>query len=239
MEKNRYRYLFFDLDNTLFDFNEAERQAFEKVCMVYGIRFCPELFAFYHAVNDALWKSLERGEVTQKDLQTRRFEEVCRQVKKTDVCCEEMNRDYRNFLAECSVMVPGALNVVQGLSETCTICLVTNGVSKTQRKRLQGSPLMEVVSEVFISEEVGFHKPQKEFFDYVLEKTGAGRQEALVIGDSVTSDILGGKNAGIDTCLYDPLGKGYPEEIRPDFTIRKLDELFVIVSDGAGSPVPG
>ena len=60
MEKNRYRYLFFDLDNTLFDFNEAERQAFEKVCMVYGIRFCPELFAFYHAVNDALWKSLER-----------------------------------------------------------------------------------------------------------------------------------------------------------------------------------
>ena len=84
-----------------------------------------------------------------------------------------------------------------GLSETCTICLVTNGVSKTPRKRLQGAPLMgEAVSEVFISEEVGFHKPQKEFFDYVLEKTGAGRQEALVIGDSVTSDILGGKKCG-------------------------------------------
>lgn len=225
MEKKRYQYLLFDLDNTLFDFNAAEAQALEKVCGKYGICHSEELLSFYHRVNDALWKSLERGEITQRELQPKRFEEVCRHVGKEGVCYEQMNDDYRDFLSQCSVMIPGALSVCRHLSKSHTICLVTNGVSRTQRGRLKGAPLMEYVSDVFISEEIGYHKPQKEFFDYVLSKIGAEREDALVIGDSVTSDILGGKNAGIAACLYDPRHKGYPEAIKPDYCIQKLEEL--------------
>lgn len=226
MERKRYRFVLFDLDNTLFDFNAAEKQAFERLCRMHGIAYSGELFAFYHQVNDALWKHLERGEITQKELQPKRFEEVCLHVGKESACYEQMNEDYREFLSQCAAMIPGALDVCQRLALSHTICLVTNGVSKTQRGRLDGAPLMEYVSHVFISEEIGFHKPQREFFDHVLKTIGAKREEALVVGDSVSSDILGGKRAGIDTCLYDPLDKGYPEEIRPDFVIGSLEELL-------------
>lgn len=229
MGKRTYQYLLFDLDNTLFDFNKAECQAFQKVCEKYEIDYGRELFEFYHQMNDALWKSLESGEINQKELQSKRFEEVCRYVGKRQVCYEKMNADYRLFLSRCSEMIPGALEVCQKLAHSFSIYLVTNGVSKTQRNRLKGSKLMDYVSDVFISEEIGFHKPQKEFFEYVLSHIGSEKSEALVIGDSITSDILGGKQAGIPTCLYDPTGKGHPKDIVPDFTICDLSELLDIL----------
>ena len=229
MGRRAYPYLLFDLDNTLFDFSKAERQAFKKLCETYGICYNKELFVFYHQVNDALWKRLERGEITQKQLQPKRFEQVCRYVGKQQVCYEKMNTDYRIFLSQCSEMIPGALEICEKLEQSFSIYLVTNGVSKTQRNRLKGSKLMDYVSDVFISEEIGFHKPQKEFFEYVLSHIGAEKNEALVIGDSITSDILGGKHAGIATCFYDPMGKGYPKDIVPDFTIRDLSELLNIL----------
>lgn len=229
MEKKVYQYLLFDMDNTLYDFNEAERQAFQQLCQRYGISYSEELLRFYHQVNDGLWKRLEKGEITQKQLQPKRFEEICRYVGKKGLCHGEMNDVYRGFLAECGVMIPGALEICRKLSETFTLCLVTNGVSKTQRGRLRGAKLMEYVSGVFISEEIGFHKPQKEFFDYVLKQMEAKADNALVIGDSVSSDILGGIQAGIDTCLYDPKKKGYPSDIIPTYSINRLEELLEIL----------
>ena len=229
MEKKTYPYLLFDLDNTLFDFNAAERQALERVCKKYEILYSEELFAFYHRVNDSLWKCLERGEITQSQLQPRRFELVCLHVGKEQVNYEEMNAYYREYLSDGSVMIPGALEVCRRLAAAHRISLVTNGVSKTQRKRLEGAELMHYVSDVFISEEIGYHKPQTEFFQYVLQAIGAEPKEALIIGDSLTSDILGGNQAGIDTCLYCPGPEPQLDAIRPTHRIKRLEELLTLL----------
>ena len=227
----KYTFLLLDCDGTLMDFEKAEAQALEKLFQELGLVFKPEYRPLYHKINDACWKALERGEMTKEQLQKQRFrtfgEAIC-----ADFPAERAGERYIELLGEGSFLLPGALQVCQRLSQTHKLYLVTNGVEKTQIKRLSRSEIKEYILEMFVSEAVGIAKPDPRYFQYVFEHIPGFRpEEALMVGDSLSSDIRGGLNAGIDTCWVNPSGQMRPEGWDITYEIRDITELPGILGE--------
>ncbi len=223
--KKRYRALFLDLDNTLLDFDASESEAFKKVLVRFGMKPEDEFVREYHQINRQCWELFEEGKLEKSTVLIRRFEIFFSGHGRGEVS-SEAEALYRAFLGESAILIPGALELCRDLSREYRLYAATNGVAQTQYKRLKKSGLTPFFSGVFVSEEAGSQKPQKEFFDYCFRKIeeaslGAGEgsgcslagekdrypvrpEEVLLIGDSLTSDMRGGENAGIDTCWYNP-----------------------------------
>lgn len=200
----RYDYVLFDADNTLFDFDEAERRALRRVLEGRGIRLTPELDERYHAINRGLWARFDRGEVRQDWLLVERFAVFLRELG-SGLDPDALNRDYLRELGACGVLLPGAEELCRSLSGVCTLAIVTNGASVAQRGRFFNSPIREMFSGLFISEELGYQKPQREFFDVTCRDLGIfDRSRAVVVGDNLRTDIQGGINAGLGTIWYNP-----------------------------------
>lgn len=227
-----YTHLLFDLDGTLFDFDAAEHNAFRKTCETFHLPYSDKLMQTYAQINDSYWKLFEQGKVSQPELAVRRFADLYAHLNlKGDA--NQANLCYRRYLGESSQLLPDAVPVCQALSEKYTIALITNGIADVQRNRLSNSPLMKYTNNVFISEAIGSQKPQKEYFDYVYAKLHIAPSEALVIGDSLTSDILGAQNAQTDSCWYNPAKKINPHpHIVPTYEISHLPQLLsMLLSD--------
>lgn len=200
----RYDYILFDADNTLFDFDEAERRALRKVLEGHGFPLTKELNERYHAINRGLWARFDRGEVRQDWLLVERFAILLRELG-SGMDPAALNRDYLMELGKSGVMLPGAEQMCRALSDACTLVIVTNGASVAQRGRFDSSPIRPLISGLFISEELGYQKPQKEFFDVTCREMGiSDRARAVVVGDNLRTDIQGGINAGLDTIWYNP-----------------------------------
>ncbi len=198
----KYTHILLDADNTLFDFNAAERLAVNALMKAHGFRPSRKYVRLYHEINDGWWKRLERGEVTLEQLQQRRFEQFTETVG-MDGDPADINSEYKGNLGRFgTVLMPGALAFVKRLSRSHHLYIVTNGLASTQHQRFDRSPVLEYVDRLFISEEVGISKPEPEYFDYVVDAIGAPREQMLIVGDSLTSDIKGGAASGIDTCWY-------------------------------------
>jgi len=222
----QYTHLLFDLDGTLFDFDAAERAAFYKTCEEFHLPYSPELMTTYTRINESYWKLFEQGKVTQPELAVRRFADLYDylQINGDPV---QTNLFYRRSLGESSTLFPDALPVCRKLSSKYTLAFITNGIADVQNRRLSGCPLMELTSHVFISEAIGSQKPQKQYFDYVYDKLSIKPSQALVIGDSLTSDILGAQNTNTDSCWYNPHNKQNTyAHIHPTFEISRLDQLL-------------
>ena len=227
--KKHYPWLFFDADGTLFDYNRAEAAAFRKAFELLQLQFEEGYLDVYQKINRELWKALERHEITPAVLRVRRFEQLLGALQLTG-SAEDLNLAYVEQLGLCTDLIDGAYEVVETLSRISRIAIVTNGLESVQRSRLMRSTIRPFVTELIISEEVQAAKPHTSFFDAAFARTGnPSRSDVLMIGDSLSSDIQGGINYGIDTCWYNPGGESKPESLSITYEIGRLQDLLEAV----------
>lgn len=221
----RYKALLMDVDGTLLDFDRAEAVAFTKVLEKYGFNPEERLIQEYHKINQECWEAFEIGQMERDRVLTVRFERFFGRHGRS-VSGGEAEEAYRVWLGEGAYLMEGAVEILDYLKERYPLYVVTNGVGATQRKRLKASGLAPYFRDIFISEEAGSQKPQKEFFEYCFARIAeAEPEEMMVIGDSLTSDIQGGVNAGTDTCWFNPQGKENRKALPVTREIRRLSEL--------------
>ena len=224
-----YPYLLFDADNTLFDFDQAERNAHLLLCRAHGLAFSEEGYQLYHKCNADLWRDFDRGLCTKEYLLVERFRRYLA-ITGERADPEALNRDHLRALGEGAMLLPGAEELCRVLSRDHRLYLLTNAVASVQKTRFANSAIAPYFQGVFISEEVGVGKPDPAYFEYVFRAVpGLTRDNALVIGDSLTSDIQGANNAGLPCCWFDPKGLPRPQGLRVDYVIRNLEELYDIV----------
>ena len=224
-----YEFLLLDLDDTILDFKMAERIALSKTLLSFGLEPTEAVCARYSQINQLHWEMLERKELTREQVKVGRFEmlfaEYGLQVD-SDVCA----RRYMENLAQGHYFLPGAEAAVARLSEKYKLYLVSNGTTDVQMSRLESAGIGKYFQEIFISQEVGVDKPDKVFFDRCFAMIpGFDKQKAMIVGDSLTSDILGGRNAGITTCWVNPKEKSAREDIPADYQIKALSELEALL----------
>ncbi|MBQ8208244.1 MAG: YjjG family noncanonical pyrimidine nucleotidase [Clostridia bacterium] len=225
----RYDTILFDADGTLFDFIRGEREALVAACKIYGYELGEADVKEYSAINDSLWKALERGEVDKETLRVKRFE-IFGKLKGFDCDLDKLSHDYTDKLSEQRFLIDGALEIIEKLSGKCRLYIITNGIGYVQRNRFALSPIYKYFSELFISEEVGYEKPSIHFFEYVAERIpDYDPSKTLVVGDSMTSDMKGGIRAGLDCCYFSPKGRGIPAGSGIKYCITKLSELEGII----------
>ncbi len=229
MSVAKYEFLLLDADGTLFDFPRAEREALCDALRETGIDPTEERIAKYSEINDGFWKMLERGEIDKTTLRTARFEVFCKHYGiDTDVA--RLAKRYTDALSTKGFLISGALEVCRTLAARFKLYIITNGIATVQRGRFEPSPLREFIRELFISEELGAEKPSVIYFDAVAARIpDFDRKSALVVGDSLSSDMRGGVNAGIDTCWFNPKGKGAPADLPITYEIHALEELIPLV----------
>ena len=224
----RYDTLLFDADDTLLDFRAAERDALFRLFAAHGLQMTDELHTAYSGYNQSLWRRLERGELTREQLLQTRFSGFFAQIgAKLDGSLAE--EEYRGYLAENASLIPGAREVCTELAKRHCLCVITNGISNTQRARMKLSGIEPLFRHVFISQDIGYAKPDLRFFSAVFHALpGAKPEKTLIIGDSLSSDILGGIRAGVDTCWFCPGGLPEKPEIEPTWRITDLTQLLPI-----------
>lgn len=225
-----YQFLLFDLDDTLLDFGAAEKIALPKLFAAHEFSLTPEIEEVYHEINSGLWQALEEGKITREQLMEIRFGKTFEYFGQ-HVNGRELDAEYRNYLAESRVFVEGALEVIQALSPNYELYITSNGVSDTQNKRLEVTGLAPYFQQVFVSENTGYQKPMKPFFDFVFERIpNFDPTKAMIIGDSYSADIMGGAGAGIDTCWLNPQKKQI-KVVEPTYTIEKITQLVTILNN--------
>lgn len=224
------RNILFDLDDTLFDFQKAERIALSKTLSELGIEPEEEVLCRYNVLNQAQWKRLERGELTLDEVKITRYRLLFEELG-TDADPQEATKRYEHWLGMGHYYIDGAPELLKTLYGKYRLFLVSNGTPAVQRSRLKSAGIESYFEDIFISQEIGHKKPDRDFFEYCF--THAQKmlpQESVIVGDSLTSDILGGKNAGIRTIWFHPKetqvnAQNTGEKICPDDTIRSLSEL--------------
>lgn len=221
-----YRYILWDIDGTILNFLEAEKTAVRKCFEIHGLGVCTdEMLKEYSEINARYWQLLERGEMTKHDILVGRFAEFFRKHGLPEAAAEPFNNDYQIRLGDSIVYNDHAPEVLNALKGKAVQCAVTNGTKIAQERKLRESGLNDIFDYIFISEDVGYEKPDTRFFDKVFETLGfPDPSEMIIIGDSLTSDIRGGINAGIDTCYYHSPEK--PCGMNADYDITDLGELI-------------
>ncbi len=224
----KYSTLLFDADNTLLDFSKAEHISLVKTMQNYGVPVNDDNIRAYVDINNSLWKRLEKKEITKPELKQIRFRLFFDTIGfgfSGDAL--EVNEHYLGLLSQCGYTMNGATELAGKLFLAgYEIYIITNGIAKTQAQRLKKSGLLPFVKEVFVSETVGFPKPDKRFFEHVLQKIPEkDKNKIIVIGDSLSSDILGAANADLDCIWLNAENTALPEDYRVDYTVNSLKEL--------------
>jgi 2-haloacid dehalogenase len=223
-----YKILLFDLDDTLLDFSANEADSLNKLFQEHGYTLSDEILQVYKSVNKQLWADYENGKIILDEVLNSRFSETMLRLGQA-VDGIEWEKQYRELLGNGCQLMEGALEVCQSLSISYRLFVVTNGVAKTQMKRLKQSGLYEFFEDVFDSQSIGSQKPSKEFFKYVMSHIkDFEKKEALMIGDSLSTDIKGGLLSGIDTCWINVKSQNGSADIDSTFTITCLKELYDI-----------
>lgn len=201
-----YKFLLFDLDNTLLDFNADMTMAFERLYRSQGWDayrpYSRSMLDLYESCNNKWWKKFERGECAKPELFVNRFVEFL-EAAEFPGDPSELNEKYFHFLGQGGVCFPGVREMLKELEKTAEIYIITNGNGATARTRIRNSGLLPLIRNYFVSETIGYAKPDVGYFEYVFSHIpGFERDKALVIGDSPSSDIQGAVNAGVDSLWY-------------------------------------
>ncbi len=225
----KYTTLLFDADGTLLDFHRSEREAVCDCFEFFGIPISEEYLDKYSEINTIHWKMLERGEIEKKRLYSARWQAFF-DFYGYDINAEAISKMYLEKLSEKAYILEDAESVCRRLAEKCRLYIITNGNKNVQDGRMSRLEFSNLFLDKFISEEIGFEKPCIEYFNIVTSRIpDFDPRKTLVIGDSLTSDIQGGINAGLDTCWYNPCGVPKPDEMNINYTIKQLSEIEDII----------
>lgn len=199
-----YTAILLDMDGTLLDFEKCESNALETIFARYGYPYSPEIRSRYNTINSRLWKEYEEGTISKSIIHSTRFEELFQEIGiQGDGLA--FNQEYLAELGKNWYPIDGAREVCRLLSSRFRLYLATNGVGMAQRSRAQGSGILPYLEGMFISQEIGAQKPLTAFFEYAASHiSGFRKEETLIVGDSLTSDMKGGLNFGLDVCWFNP-----------------------------------
>lgn len=222
----RYEILLWDVDQTLLDFEKSQEYALKSSFEKFGMKVNDKILSRYSEINEGYWKRLEKGEVTKAELLTGRFAMLFKELGITHVMAENFEPTYQEALGSVFYFRDDADLLCRKLKGRVRQYAVTNGVSKTQRNKLRLSGLDQILDDIFVSEEMGCPKPQTEYFEACFHKIpDFKREKAIIVGDSLSSDMQGGNNAGIACCWYNPDKKVNTSGLKIDYEIINLWEV--------------
>ena len=225
--------ILWDIDGTLLNFEAAEKNAIRACFASHGLGECSdEMLKRYSVINRKYWEALEKGELTKPQVLVGRFREFFEKEGLPVDKAESVNAQYQVLLGDTVVFCDDGYELVNKFKNQVKQVAVTNGTKIAQDKKLVKSNLIELLDDVFISDVLGVEKPNKEFFDIVFERIGVFKNdEILIVGDSLTSDIRGGNNAGILTCWYNPKKLENTIGVHVDYEISNLWEIEQILAN--------
>ena len=223
--------ILWDVDGTLLDFLAAEKAALQSLFEEFGMGECTdELIARYSKINRSYWERLERGELTKPEVLVGRFREFFETEGYDSSVAEEFNEKYQLRLGDTIVYCDDSYEIVKSLKGKVKQYVVSNGTVIAQTKKLKRSGLGELMDGIFLSEQLGVEKPNIGFFDQVFDSIGeCNKEEVLIVGDSLTSDICGGNQAGIVTCWYNPRNEQVSGDYQIDHEISDLHEVYKLL----------
>lgn len=223
-----YAWCLFDADGTLFDFECTSARALERTFVDFRATYEPTFIDLYRSIDEALWEALEREELSRENLHVKRFADLLAAVGvKRDA--KAFADRYLEHVGRGTDLIEGAESVVASLAGSARLALITNGFAAVQRSRFARSSLTPFFETIVISEEVGVTKPDPAVFDEAFRRMGSpAKDEVLMIGDSLTADIRGGIDYGIDTCWFNPRGDAAPTDLGITYDIRSLTELLTL-----------
>ena len=222
-------FLFLDLDDTILDFQKAERLALAKTLESFGLPPTDTVLARYHEINREHWERLERKELTRQQVLVGRFAALFAEMG-LSAQAEQVARAYEENLSQGHYFLPGAEEALKSLSKKYKLYLASNGTARVQAGRLKSAGIIPYFQEIFVSEEMGYNEPDPAYFDACFARIpGFRKDRAMMVGDSLTSDILGGIQAGIATCWVNPHHK--TGSIRPDYEIESIVQLEALLKN--------
>ena len=224
-------FLFLDLDDTILDFKKAEYIAIGKTVADFGVEPTEEIRHRYHVINKWHWEQLEKGTMTRAEILEGRFKVLFDELG-VQVDAEKVARVYEKNLGTGHWFLPGAEEAVASLSKKYRLFLASNGTASVQKGRMTSANLYRFFEQSFVSQELGHNKPSIEYFEAAFARIpGFDPAQCLMVGDSLTSDILGGKNAGVRTVWINPHHKTAPEAMKPDYEIERLADLPALLEE--------
>jgi 2-haloacid dehalogenase len=228
----KYEVIIFDADETLFDFKKSERDAFKNTMLEFEVEYDENHhLKIYHGINNAIWKEFENGLITQEKLKVERFQRFS-QTLKLGFDEIEFAKSYSKHLADASFLFDDSVELVKSLHKDYRLTIVTNGLKDVQDKRIRKSVIAKYFEDIVVSEEVQVAKPDPKIFEHLLSNIRhTNKSKVLIVGDSLTSDIKGGINFGVDTCWYNPNKTENKTGIKPTYEISSLMELKVILEE--------
>lgn len=223
-----------DLDNTILDFDKAEKTALGRAFTALGVAYDEALLKRYNAINIQHWEMLEDGLLTRDQVLVKRFEALYREYG-IEADADRSQALYEHLLSEGHWFLPGAEELLETLAGEYRLFLCSNGSAQVQEGRIASAGIAPYFERIFVSEHMGANKPEKRYFDLCFaEIPGFDRERTVMLGDSLTSDIRGGINAGVKTCWFNPRGKENPGPIVPDYEIRTLGEFPALLKSVFG-----
>ncbi len=225
------KYVLWDVDGTLLNFHLVEENAIRACFDEYGLGdLSDDRLAVYRKINNKYWKALERGEITRLEVLEGRFREFFQKFGYDTDIVSDFNISFQENLGKTYVFNYKAYETVNKLGDRYKQYAATNGSAIAQEGKLKGAGLDTIFEDVFISEKIGFEKPSKEFFDYIFDTIGSReKSQYVIIGDSLTSDIKGGNNAGIKTIWFNPDRLEKDKDIDFDYEVNSLEEVLDIL----------
>lgn len=220
-----YPILLLDADGTLLDFKKTEARGLRETFRQHDLHIDQQILADYSIINKKCWEEYEQGLLDKETLLEERFRRLFAKYGITaDTAAIEETYQYE--LGQGAYLIPEAYETCEALREKCDLYIVTNGVAVTQHTRIRDCGLDKLIKGMFISEEIGYQKPQREFFEYVFDHIpDFDKKKALMVGDSLTADIRGGICAGLDTCWYNPGRLSRPEGLPVTYEIQDIRDL--------------
>ena len=224
-------FLFLDLDDTILDFKQAERIAISATIRQFGVEPTEEVLHRYHLINKWHWEQLELGKMTRDQVLEGRFGQLFRELG-VEADAEKCARTYEKNLSVGHYFLPGAEEAVDILHRKYRLFLASNGTASVQKGRMTSANLYRFFEKVFVSQEIGHNKPSRAYFEGCFSQIpGFDPKRAMIVGDSLSSDILGGINAGIKTCWVNPGHAKAPAHLQPDYEIEALHQLPRLLED--------
>lgn len=221
----KYQWILFDADDTLFHFDAY--QGLQLMFSRFDVDFTGQDYAEYQTINKPLWVDYQDGRITADQLKNIRFEAW---ANKLNVSTQDLNTEFLSAMADICSLLPGAKELIDSLSGKVKMGIITNGFTELQTIRLERTGLKDAFSALIISEQVGVAKPDIEIFDHAFAHIGhPPKEQILMVGDNPHSDILGGLNAGIQTCWLNAHNAPQPEHIQPHYQVRSLSELQALL----------